>query len=304
MRSMSGTQGSEQANQSSGRNESLCIDCKADLNGGKVKSITCDFCKSWYCFKCSKLKQAIFNEIGKEESILWTCVHCRIALPGVNAMMSQIRNLEVKVGEIEKKMEHSITSTNKQLPRTEKELILEVIREEKEEESEMESRKLNVVIHQLRESEKGTLEDRKREDCDKVRKILNDELQLEVGAENVFRLGRFSEDMRKARPLRFTVQNFDSKRSILDSSKRLRNHTEFSNVFFTPDLTQNQRKVAFELRQEKRRRVGLGEENLVIRRGKIVTQVTGNRSDHDYIAATGPRMRHNDRPSGSELRGP
>ena len=96
----------------------LCTDCKIDLNCGKVNSIKWDFCKSMFCFKCSKLKQALFNVTGKEESILWTCVHCRIAAPGVNLMEAQLRNLEKKVADIEK-----MVSASKELPKLDKELI-------------------------------------------------------------------------------------------------------------------------------------------------------------------------------------
>ena len=98
-----GPRGSERDIPVAGGSKVTCMDCKIDLNGDKIKSISCDFCKSWYCFKCSRLKQVIFNEIGKEDSILWSCRHCRIALPGINSMMTQIRNLEAKVDEIEKK---------------------------------------------------------------------------------------------------------------------------------------------------------------------------------------------------------
>ena len=84
--------GNERENSNENLAKMLCTDCKLDLNSGKTKSIKCDFCKNQYCFKYSKLKQALFNEIGKEESILWTCSHCRIAMPGVNQMMTSIRN--------------------------------------------------------------------------------------------------------------------------------------------------------------------------------------------------------------------
>ena len=131
-----------------------------------------------YCFKCSKLRQALFNEIGKEESILWTCVHRRIAIPGVNMMMALLSNLEKKVEGIEKKVNEP-----KELQKTDKDLIREVIREEKEEEAEREQRKLNLIIHAMPESNKGTLEDRKQDDCEKVQAILMDTLNLEVDIE-------------------------------------------------------------------------------------------------------------------------
>ena len=122
-----------------------CIDCKTELNSGKVKSLKCDLFKSLFCFKCPKLKQSCFNEIRTEESILWTCIHCRIAAPPlpppppplppppprVNALKPQINNLEKKVADIEK----MLTTPRTELPKSEKEVIREVIREEKEEEN-------------------------------------------------------------------------------------------------------------------------------------------------------------------------
>jgi hypothetical protein len=55
----------------------------------------------------------------------------------------------------------------------------------------------------------------------------------------------------------------------------------------TPDLTKNQRKLAFELRQERRKRENEGETGLVIRRGKIVKTVVNNGLDHSYTSFQG-----------------
>ena len=61
----------------------------------------------------------------REESILWTCIHCRIADPGLNALKAQIDNLEKKVADIEK----MLAAPSTELPRSEKEVIRELIRE-------------------------------------------------------------------------------------------------------------------------------------------------------------------------------
>ena len=73
-----------------------CIDCNIDLNRVKIKSISCGFCRNNYCQKCSKLRAALFNDIGKVESFMWTCSHCWIAMPGVHTMMAQITKLITK----------------------------------------------------------------------------------------------------------------------------------------------------------------------------------------------------------------
>ena len=64
----------------------------------------------------------------------------------------------------------------------------------------------------------------------------------------------------------------------------LKNVEGYSNVYFTPDLTRNQRRVAFDLRKEKRHRMVVGERDLVIRRGKIIQQKPKPRGeDHTYV---------------------
>ena len=54
-----------------------------------------------------------------------------------------------------------------------------------------------------------------------------------------------------------------------------------SNVYFTPDLTKNQRKISYKLRVERRLREEKGEQNLKISRGKIITM------KKNVIAASG-----------------
>ena len=97
----------------------------------------------------------------------------------------------------------------------------------------------------------------------------------EITINKLVRLGRSdsTNGAIKCRPLRFTVNNFEHKRQILKASSLLRNSPTddvFSNVYFTPDLTKNQRKVAYELRVERRSREENGEDNLKISRGKII----------------------------------
>ena len=297
-----GSDAREIHNTSGSKNQ--CIDCKIELNGGKVKSLKCDFCKSLFCFKCTKLKQSLFNEIGKEESILWTCIHCRIAAPGVNEMKAQISNLEKKVADIEKML-----TDPKEMPKSDKEVIREVIREEKEEEIEREQRKLNVIVHALPESIEGTLEDRKQDDAERVQSILRDTLNVNINIMKVIRLGTLTRDRRNPRPIRFTVQSMDDKHQVLNASKDLINNENLSNIYFSPDLTNGQRKAAFMLRAERRRRIAAGEDNLVIRRGKIVKRAERQEStDHSYAHGRGrsivrERREYSRSPPGGTHRG-
>ena len=73
-------------------------------------------------------------------------------MPSVNQMMTSIRNLEIQ-NQIKNQTE---------LPKTDKDLIRQVIREEKEEEVDIEQRKFNIIVHKLPESKQGTVEDREK----------------------------------------------------------------------------------------------------------------------------------------------
>ena len=118
--------------------------------------------------------------------------------------MAQITKLEAKVGQVMEKQNAP-------------ELIREVIWEEKEEETEMEQRRLNLVLHKLPENNQGTLEDRKRDDSETISSLLTEALNIDVEIKNVFRLGAAPREKEKSRPLRFTVSNMDNKKRILDS---------------------------------------------------------------------------------------
>ena len=76
----------------------------------------------------------------------------------------------------------------------------------------------------------------------------------------------------------------------------------FSNVYFTPDLTKNQRKIAFELRVERRLREEKGEQNLKISRGKIITVKKNENAanENDSVSRGDGAAAVSSGPSGSE----
>lgn len=259
---------------------SVCIDCNSSL--AKCKSIKCDFCSSWNCFKCCQLPKVIFDEIGKVDSILWTCKHCKIAIPGIKNLLVKITSFETKFEELEKKLcdlqNGSVQPEPKQnnaQQKNDRPDVQEMVRQELEEQRERDSRKFNVLVHNVPECKPGEKEE------DLVDHILNTELSLQVETGKCFRLGRLFQDRRKPRPVKFVCKDLATKHSIIDAGKLLNNHEKYSNVYVTTDLTKAQREEAYQLRVERRRRESEGEENLVIRRGKIVV-MENRKSDHTY----------------------
>ena len=272
--------------------ENSCNDCDSVISG-KARAIICGFCENMYCFKCCKLKQALFNEIPKEPSLNFTCHHCRSTLPSVKKLLASVASLEERLSKMEKNG----------AVKCDREVIREIIQEERDEEKEIEMRKLHVIIHSLPESKGTSVEDKKADDKGEVLSILNDVLNLDVQTENIMRLGKNIENREKARPVRFSVENFEGKRKVLDASRRLKNHEKYSSIFLTPDLTPKQRKQAFELREEKRMRERNGESGLMIRKGRIVKQQERQQQhDHPYTSS-GARGRSDRREPSSPVGG-
>ena len=69
-----------------------------------------------------------------------------------------------------------------------------------------------------------------------------------------------------------SFDNLDSKRSILQSARKLRSSMTAAHrgIFISPDLTRKQRQVEYNLRSELRTRRENGETGLKISKGKIV----------------------------------
>ena len=53
-----------------------------------------------------------------------------------------------------------------------------------------------------------------------------------------------SRERRYPRPIRFTVQTMSDKQRLLKASKALIKNERFSNLYFSPDLTNGQSKAA------------------------------------------------------------
>ena len=137
----------------------------------------------------------------------------------------------------------------------------------------------------------------KKDDSEIVQSLISEALHVDVEVENVFQLGHFNREDQRTRLVRFSVHDMDGKRKVPNASKNLKNVEGYSNIYFTPDLTRSQREIAFKLREERRRRIGAGEKNLVIRRGKIIEQAPRQQTGDDAYVA--PEEEVHSRPAGA-----
>jgi hypothetical protein len=136
---------------------------------------------------------------------------------------------------------------------------------------EREKRERNLVFVNIKESAAAAATDRKREDIAEVKKVLDKVVQLaEDEIQEVFRLGQVGGN--KPRLLKVVVKDKEKKYEILRKSKDLNQgiNDPRKKVFVNPDYSKEQRQANKELREEFKRRVGQGEKDIKIIKGKIV----------------------------------
>ena len=131
-----------------------------------------------------------------------------------------------------------------------------------------EKRKLNVVVHNLPEQDGDTLAERMEKDQLLFKEVIKEGMNLIVRPIKAFRVGRKIED--RPRLLIVTLDNAGTKADILKLATQLRHLTKWKRIYVTPDLSKKEREDNKRLREELSARRQAGEEDLVIRRGRIV----------------------------------
>ena len=142
-----------------------------------------------------------------------------------------------------------------------------------EESREKEARKLNIIIANLPESEAHTIEEKKREDRDRVRTMVSKICEVQGGdLDNPIRMGPTMVG-RNVRPrlLRMTAKNEQVKEEIMRNVYSLNAGVPFDQrVYINNDSTPQERMKYRALKEELNRRMEAGERDIVIRNLKIV----------------------------------
>lgn len=142
-------------------------------------------------------------------------------------------------------------------------------------------RRLNIIVSGIPERTDGSLQERNNYDKVVWGNLL-DELNLNGGNYNTARIGKIIQG--RPRLLRVACPTLDVKISILRKSKDLRSSSRYRHVFVNHDLTVEQQKEAWKLREECRQRRSCGED-VVIYKNKVIqrngprylsTEVLGN----------------------------
>lgn len=232
----------------------LCAECNSEI-GNSDKALLCDMCENWFCNKkCLNFNNADYTRIGKtkeNDGVMWFCKHCRISFPGTKKIVSRFNSMEKRQDLLESKfeeLEKKIDSNGNK----EKLDLSEVVGNVLTEQSEREKRKLNVICFGLSESNElndASQIDRVEVDKEKLNKIMDEVLNLkDFEFSNPIRLGRYDSGNTRARPIKFTVNNAENKRLLLERARmyiRKSPNEMCKDLYFNSDLTPTQRREEY-----------------------------------------------------------
>ena len=256
-----------------------CLYCSNVCDDDQEDSIKCFACKKWAHQKCSGLKDQLFEAFCDPEqpNLEWICNHCVDAknelqasqdpridklldlIPLVATLSNRLENIEKNLlGEnLEEKIE---------------EVVDRKLAEAMNEQREVERRKKNLIIVNLKESSKTDIKERIQEDLSAAKKLLGKLVYLEDDdITDPIRLGK--EGGNKPRLMRVTIKTEKKKQEIHKKAPELNREVRDKDkrVFVNPDYTKKERETHKMLRDEMKKRIENGEQNLAIRQGKIVT---------------------------------
>ena len=281
-----------------------CHKCKSK----STQIYRCGSCKQWVCISCEKMPKGMFNALEKYPRFRVDCSSCEENPTPTNVPVAEVSTAKVEeimertmanmVSGLKKQLEEVVSDGKAQLKQSYAEVARDFTRvtgtittivdkklpreateeqthkhqaeiiENVDEYIDREKRKLNLIVHNVKEPEGVNQVERVKNDTETFDKIIKGEFNLRVKVSRAVRLGKKQEG--KNRLLLVTVGNFEEEKDLLRLAKNIQQSDEWSNIYISPDLTPKEREVNRVLRAEIRRRRDAGESNLVIRNGKII----------------------------------
>ena len=285
-----------------------CPECKKEVAEEGVK---CEMCENWYHTKCQGVSKALYaalQEVGSDEEehsgLHWYCKMCNRACvklhKGITLISKEQEMLErrmVKVEtvvvemekgnlpsavmeNIETKIDERLKAANEIMNRSFKTVVTETVNAANKSVvkhlSEQERRKFNLMIFRVQESNSEEANDRIKHDTDKFNEIMDTNLGLgtNTSIHAITSIGKRIRGKDETRPMRVTMKTVQDRKRVLDRIKEMRLNKEdrIVDIFIQPDLSQDERAERKKLRTELMARREAGENDLIIRRGRIWKQ--------------------------------
>ena len=246
------------------RKEFPCIRCDKHV-GKHDKSVECSLCNQWVHFECEPdLTEETYKVLCTAKKanarcmLYWTCSSCTAyatkfnsSILELNARLSKVEGqVDVNSKDIESikddidKMQDKIDTASGQC--TAEDPSAKIFSELRD----RESRKNNVILHNVSEPTGKNKEERQEEDkeefeaiCEKIGVVIDNNSDCKF----MTRLGKFNSE--KSRPLLVGMKNTDKKNEILENARKLKNEN-MPDVKIVCDLTKQQRQEESDLKIE------------------------------------------------------
>lgn len=246
-----------------------CIRCKNDVTESE-HGVQCELCNLWVHISCEKIPKSVYNYIVKSESNFhWFCegcdTHAMKSLKSIQSlsddndkMKDTMSSILARLIDLEQKM---ATAKDIQIPVNNTKPEANDFDSEIKEALEIESRRSNLIF-------KNVPEDDVTSDADKVKDIISVLDVNNIDIESCVRLGQSGENKRL---LRVKVKSIHDRFNLLKNSRNLKDSTH-KDIFIQRDLTKKQQQKDYILRNELKRRIKNGEQDLFLSKGKILSK--------------------------------
>ena len=175
----------------------------------------------------------------------------------IQSLVERVEHLERKNEQLELKCKQ-MEEENSRVQHQQQDIIQEI--------NDRNSRRSNLIISGTQELKSGSVEERRKYDTETVSKVMH---YLNLSDDYVVSTQRIGSRNSDSRLLRIVCIDPSKKAEILRQATSLRRSDDFRGIYINPDLTPTQRKEAFTLKAELKRRRQAGE-NVFIRYGNIV----------------------------------
>ena len=289
--------------------DTVCLGCSKKFNKSE-SSLQCTVCGLWIHKSCSGVTDEVFELIEKQLKTAgityWACRPCTVYAQGMNHRM---RDIEVKVGVVEKgveenregvkKLDKKVDGIREELKKRDDKVEKAVREAEKRMEAEWrerEAKRLNVIFHCIGEAEDRRATGSERQEWDRKSCVnIFRALKLNIGEDAIRFCRRVGEKKEEPRPM---VVGFwsEGEKSLLLRNARNLERTIFKEVTVGPDLTKKQRAEEAEMKEEadRRNREELTEEDVS---KNLKWAVVGDRGKKSLIK-TVTREREGERGAG------
>ena len=284
-----------------------CLRCKAHVKRND-KAVKCSLCQLWVHVTCEQMPDECFKILDKANKyggMHWSCQSCSAFAEKFNAGLQEMNRRLVT---IEKKVD--IQTTDIDSVKSDVSDIKEQVNKIKEDSvkdkgnsaegiyselRERENRKLNVLVHNIKESDKSDKDERVKEDFNILSEV-SSQIDTEVRESDIkfmTRIGKKSDS--GPRPLLVGLKDMALKDKLLSNAPKLAKCDEpLSEVNFISDLTKIQRKEENLLREEVKQK---NEGRTADEAKNFIWKLVGRRGERRITKASQPPLRPDPDPS-------